>query len=244
MKIIDIHCHVGLSVDGAGITYEELCGVLDEHPVEKVVLLPIDEADKGETYSALNDNIHQLAERDSRIVPFGRINPHAGAAAIAEIERVAELGFGGLKLHPYSEDFEPAAAREIIKKAGEAGLPVLIHSSQKSFREELDGWLEIFELARTPVIAAHNGKDNYRRLAAILPRFPNLYVDTTAASYFRTKYMYETAGPDRLVFGSDLPYSHPAVERVKYDLILDPADREKVFYRNAASILGKNGVRP
>ncbi len=237
MKIIDIHCHVGISVDGAGVTYEQLCKILEADPVDKIVVFPIDEEDKGATYTILNSRLAELAKKDDRIVPFGRVDPNAGARAIEEIERFDELGLKGLKLHPHSEHFGPAAVKEIILKTNELRLPVLIHSSQRSYREEADGWMKIFEIAETPVIAAHNGKDNYRRLAEIVPEFPNLYVDTTAASYFRTRYIYEAVGPDRLVFGSDLPYSHPAVEKVKYELILAPDDREKVFYGNAAKIL-------
>ena len=45
-------------------------------------------------------------------------------------------------------------------------------------------------------------------------------------------------GVSRVVFGSDLPYSHPAVERTKLDLLLSPSEREKVYSKNPKKILG------
>ncbi|MFH1539906.1 MAG: amidohydrolase family protein [bacterium] len=67
---------------------------------------------------------------------------------------------------------------------------------------------------------------------------PHVYADTTAVSYNRTKVVLGILGPDRVVYGSDMPYSHPAIEITKYNLILAPEDREKVFYLNARRILG------
>jgi len=237
MKIIDMHCHIGVSVDGAGITFDELRDTMDRYPVDLCVVFPIDEEDKGATYERLNERIADYASRDPRLFAFGRVDPTAGDAALAEMDRFESLGLRGLKLHPFSEKFGPEIASPAFEKAGSLGIPVMLHSSQRSFREELDGWRKVFSLASSPVVIAHGGKDNYRRLAAMMTEFDNVYTDTTAQSYFRTMYMYHTVGPERLVYGSDLPYSHPAVERAKYDLILSREDSGMVFYGNAAKIL-------
>lgn len=239
MKIIDMHCHVGISTDGGGVTFDELRALLDEYPVERAVVFPIDEADKAPTYERPNERLAGYAARDPRIIPFGRIDPHAGDAALAEMDRFPQLGLRGLKLHPYSEKFGPELAAPAFGKARELRLPVMLHSSQLTFGPgEIEGWKKVFSLTDTPVIAAHGGKDNYRRLAKILPGIPNLYTDTTVVSFFRTKYLYEAVGADRLVYGCDTPYSHPALERAKYALILKPEDRDKVFHENARKILG------
>ncbi|MFH1538905.1 MAG: amidohydrolase family protein [bacterium] len=238
-KSIDCHCHIGASgADSAGISYDEIKAMLDEFPMEHVVVFPVDEADKGPTYERVNDRLAEVAGKDPRLIPFGRVNPHAGDAALTEMDRFESLGFRGLKLHPYSEKFGPESAGEIFKKAGEMGLPIMLHSMHRSFFEDRDGWLRNFELTGSPVIVAHSGKDSYREFAGAVKGLPHVCADTTAVSYNRTKVMLGILGPDRLVYGSDMPYSHPAIEITKYNLILAPEDREKVFYRNAKRILG------
>ena len=45
-------------------------------------------------------------------------------------------------------------------------------------------------------------------------------------------------GPDRLLFGSDMPWHRPAWElRLLNTLDLSETDREKIFWRNAAKLL-------
>ncbi|HOO55324.1 MAG TPA: amidohydrolase family protein [bacterium] len=238
MKYIDVHCHLGSSVDGGKLSYDDLKQIVSDYPAEYVVVLPLDEAEKGGTYEKLNDEIKKTADADDRLLWLGRINPHAGDRAVAEVERVIEAGASGIKLHPYSEDFGPGDAVNVFRKIGELDVPVLLHSTHSVFTTEIDGWRRLFDSTGAPVIVAHGGKDGYRQLAGIADMHPNLFVDTTAVSTFRANYVYEAFGGDRIVYGSDLPYSHPGVERVKYDLILKPEDREKVFYYNAAGIFG------
>lgn len=238
MKFIDCHCHIGLSIDGGGITYDEFVSIREEFPAELTIAFAIDEEDKGPTYEALNTKMMELGKKDPGLVIFGRINPHAGDRAKAEVERLVELGVKGIKLHPYSEDFGPEVSAPIVKLAGQLKLPIMLHSSQLSYKEELNGWMKVFELTESPIIAAHAGKDNYRKLCEIIHEFPHLYTDTTAVSFYRSKYVYENAGPHKVVYGSDLPYSHPVLERMKYEMYISPEDREAVYYGNCAKILG------
>ena len=45
-------------------------------------------------------------------------------------------------------------------------------------------------------------------------------------------------GPDRLLFASDMPWHRPAWElRLLDSLDISPADREKICFRNAQSLL-------
>lgn len=238
MKYIDCHCHIGLSIDGGGISYEEFVSIRNEYPSELTIVFPIDETEKGPTYEALNTKMMELGKSDPGLVVFGRINPHAGKRAMAEVERLAGLGIKGIKLHPYSEDFGPEVSAPIVKMAGELKLPIMLHSSQLSYKDEINGWMKVFELTDSPIIAAHAGKDNYKALCKIIHEFPHLYTDTTAISYFASKYVYENAGPNKVLYGSDLPYSQPALERMKYDMYISPEDREAVYYGNCAKILG------
>lgn len=237
-KSIDCHCHIGTSgVDFAGISYEQVRAALDGYPMERVVVFPVDEEDKEPTYERVNERLSEVAKKDSRLIPFGRVNPHAGDAALVEMDRFESLGFRGLKLHPYSEEFGPEMAGDIFKKAGEMGLPIMLHSVHRSFFEDRDGWLKNFELTGSPVIVAHSGKDSYREFAEAVKNMPHIFADTTAVSYNRTKVVLGILGPDRVVYGSDMPYSHPAIEITKYNLILSAEDKEKVFYQNARRIL-------
>ena len=71
----------------------------------------------------------------------------------------------------------------------------------------------------------------------LLVRYPNVYADTSGVRRF--DYLVEAvrrAGAGKLLFGSDGPWLHPALELQKIRLLRLPADQE-------ALILGGNAQR-
>lgn len=239
--VVDAHCHIGVSVDGAGLTEDNFNEIFKLYPAEKIVVFPIDEKDKGTTFERLNERLAAFARRDARVVPFGRVNPSAGAAALAEMDRFPALGMRGLKLHPYSEGFGPDDAEAVFLKAASMRLPIMLHSTHRLFFEEAAGWERLFNLVDTPIIVAHCGKDSYRRFAEAARKFPHVYADTTCVSLNRARIVFDILGPDRIVYGSDLPYSHPAVEFAKFNLFLTEEEKRKVYRENALRALGLSG---
>ncbi|MCK5083092.1 MAG: amidohydrolase family protein, partial [Candidatus Omnitrophica bacterium] len=58
-------------------------------------------------------------------------------------------------------------------------------------------------------------------------------------SYNRTRHTYAYVGAAKILFASDYPYSHPAIELQKIQLLVkNKKDLELILYKNAACLLG------
>lgn len=78
-----------------------------------------------------------------------------------------------------------------------------------------------------------------QRVVDQLVRHPNVYADTSGVQRF--DYIVEAtqrAGPHKLLFGSDGPWLHPAVELYKIQVLpISPSARRLILGGNAARLL-------
>ncbi len=239
--IIDVHNHIGLSKDGGHGRLETILSNMTKYGIVKSVIFAMDEKDKGNTFEAPNRRIIATqAQFPDKLLAFARIVPskkHA-AAAIEEFQHGRKAGIKGIKLKA-SDGFEPAEARiilDLVKKRKK--FPVIIHTSHDEHSQP-GRWESV--IAGYPdinFILAHAGKDYYKKCTEFAIKYKNVYVDTSTLSLNRTRYIYERAGASKIVFASDYPYSHPAIELQKFKvLISNKADLEDVLYKNALKLL-------
>ena len=236
---LDVHVHLGKSRDGATVGLTEIRQAMAENGITRAVVFGIDEPDAGPTYERTNERVLRALEKHSRLMAFARLNPKAGSRAAAELGRCIKRGARGVKLHPRSEAFSPQEAEFLIDVIEKEKLPVILHTSHEVNCRPYN-WKPIFRRhRRVPFILAHGAKDAFEEAIEVARTCPNVWVETTTLSYWRTGVILKKLGPGRVVFGSDLPYSHPAVERQKFDLLLSCAGRRKVYFENASRILGE-----
>jgi uncharacterized protein len=117
-----------------------------------------------------------------------------------------ELGLVGVKLHPWLQAFSmthPGMAG-IMETAGSLGVPVLLHDGTPPYSSPLQiAWLAERH-PKTIVILGHSGLADLWRDAAIAARqHANIWLQPTAAPPQTIRTALESAGPDRLLFGSD-----------------------------------------
>ena len=207
--------------------------------ISRAVLFAIDEAEAGPTYEKMNSRVLKTALSDSRLIPFARLNPQTGEKALRELARSVKAGIRGVKLHPRSEDFSPEESEGVIREIERERLPILLHTSHEKNCRPL-AWGRIFRRYRkTSFILAHGAKDAFLEAIAVARRNPNVWLETSTLSYGRTGVILKALGAGRVVFGSDLPYSHPAVERLKLNLLLNASEQKKVYCGNPKRILGE-----
>jgi predicted TIM-barrel fold metal-dependent hydrolase len=154
------------------------------------------------------------------------VQPAAGPAAVAEIERVARLGCRGIgELFPDGQGFaldDAAVLGPVLEACAAHGLVLVVHGSEplgRSYagkgRTTPDRLFALAELCAAvapdlPVSCAHlgGGLPFYETMPEVQRLAPRLYYDTGAAAYLYDPLalrLVATVAPDRLLFGSDYP---------------------------------------
>ena len=209
-----------------------------------------------EQVRANNDGLIALEVAHPNLMPIATVHPYDGAAAIAELERVAARGVKVLKLHPHTQKFDAADPRvlRLTERAGQLGMIVLFDNAsivpddcEKLFNLALDA-------PKTKFIFAHLGGMNFRfwnilkaaRTAQGLFA-DNIYFDvsaivvTVADSPLENEFVWtiRNVGVDHVLFGSDYPqYSLEQNARALGRLGLDESEMAKIRFENAQKLFG------
>jgi predicted TIM-barrel fold metal-dependent hydrolase len=168
-------------------------------------------------------------------VGFGSVDPLKGERAVAELDRVAELGLKGVKLHPSLQAFAPDDERHwpLYERCEELGLILLFHTGTSGIGAGQPGGQGIrLDYAR-PI-----------RLDAVAASFPDLKIIAAHFGYPRyipTEVMRDMKGrlQDQFLFGSDYPFIQPkrCLDELS-GLDLPEAVLQKVLVGNGSKLLG------
>lgn len=236
MRIIDTHAHLGLSAsDGACGRLDELLSNMEQCRIERTIIFPIDSEAPGGTYEAYNDEILRIvSEHPHKLSGLCRVQPKAGKKAQKELTRCWKAGLKGVKIHPRSEDFVIEDCHEVFEAAHDLKCPVILHT-ENGPKNNPKSWQPLFKKYSEAIfILSHGGKDHYRAAAKIAGEMPNVYLDSSTLSYRRTFILLEIAGAKKILFASDYPYSHQALELKKYELLVDDKDvLRMIMFENA-----------
>lgn len=181
-----------------------------------------------------NEYVFQVAkEHDDLFDPCPSINPQR-ADWRAELHFCAEQGARVLKIHPPTQDVNPADPRfrDFYRACAAHGVTVMVHTGTEHSAAIVSNTLSDPYLLRLAldegctVIAAHAGMSNtfdrpdedfFPRLQAMMREYPRLYCDTAVlASMFRwrcvPRMLRDPLVISRTLHGSDFPFpSNPAV---------------------------------
>jgi predicted TIM-barrel fold metal-dependent hydrolase len=174
--------------------------------VDRTVVFPYtDDYSKADfpnqaSFKISNDRIAGWSTRaphSARLIGFARVDPQdaekgSSRLAVKELERaIKTLGLRGLKLHPlaqlFLEDIESRSTIEVVKKAGELGIPVLFDTRNIKTIESIRGLIESMRADRKcskalnglRIILAHCGMNpGDKRLYDIL-RNPLFFGETS-----------------------------------------------------------------
>lgn len=220
---------------------------LSEWGVDYGVLLPI--ATKPTQQTTINN--WAIENNHGNIISFGTVHPDSTDKE-EELERIAEAGLKGIKLHPaYQQCFMfERRMQEIYKKCEELGLIVTLHMGYDPVSPKVT-YAMPSDLARMAekfpglkFIGAHMGAmSNWESVLYYLTGAENVYLDTAFIADYMEDGMLERMvkeyGEDKILFGSDLPWSKPSKEISLINRVnISDTAREKIFYRNAVKLLG------
>jgi predicted TIM-barrel fold metal-dependent hydrolase len=236
--IIDCHCHAGKG-DGFRGPWDTEARI-EPHlrrarlaGIAKTIVFPVFNSD----YAAANARLADIVRAHStELIGFAAIHPtrDAGRVDFMLHRAVEDYGFRGLKIH----GFDAFPGREVCEAARHYSLPLLVDVVGRLSAVEMLAW----QYPDLNFIIPHLGgfKDDWMvhtHLIDQLRRFPNVYADTSGVRYWDClAQAVKRAGPHKILFGSDGPLLHPAVELHKIKMLGLPAAEE-------ALIMGGNIAR-
>ncbi|GJM27449.1 MAG: hypothetical protein DHS20C17_00840 [Cyclobacteriaceae bacterium] len=245
--IIDFHTHLDESWIGNKLMPEQtFLDLMNRYEVEVACIFTL-EGFYGNC-SMHNDNLAERARRNpQRLVPFATVNPKLGDQAVNELERcLANPLFRGVKFHTWLQAIAPSMVKEtmikLLKCAAKHNVPVIFHDGTPPYATTF----QIAALARwvpaAKIILGHSGLSDYIVAAGQLAgELDNLYLCLTGPKSGEIKFLADTAGVDKMVFGSDLGFSDWRMLPECIDYVLQsglhPQSISKIFYSNAVDLL-------
>lgn len=211
-------------------TIDQLAGHYRERRMAAVVFTV--DASTGLNHPALSSEeiAEQAAEHADVLIPFGSVDPHRGAAAVAQARRlVEEYGVRGFKFHPSVQAFEPNSREfyPLYETLEELGVVALFHTGQTGIGSGLPGGRGIKLRYSDPmllddvaadfptlnIVMAHPAVPWVDAQISIATHKPNVYIDLSGWSpkYFPPQLVRQAGRllKRKVLFGSDYPLITP-----------------------------------
>ena len=220
MRIIDSHCHLGVSkLSGLTITEDDLLEAMDTHGVDMALVMPHAVTDDPvAAHDAVVNLCQRYPQRFRGIVNLSPLWDESDYRREA-IHYVRDLGFVALKLNPMQHLASPIMenANKVFDVADDLGVPVIVHTGLGV------PWalpsLTVPQARRhpsLPIILAHAGHSVYTAEAYVAAsECANIYLEPSWCTIHDLRWLIQKVGTERILFGSDLPENLP-MELAKY----------------------------
>ncbi len=236
-----------------GGTYDNCFKSQTENMIKKNVVLPLSTKKQDRSLEALR----LVNDYPDRFIAFCSVHPDDPQMK-EKIFKYKQLGAKGYKLKitdlELKGNFEPLI--ETLKVCYEVGFPVILHTGSLTHIQRENSsklmWkllnstrVEIFGelLKELPddfrFIFGHSGIAEYKLVAEYLREFPSTYAELSCQSADSIRYLIETLGSERLIYGSDWPALPQAItlSRVLLATENNPEARDHILSKNAQRIL-------
>jgi predicted TIM-barrel fold metal-dependent hydrolase len=241
--IVDGHVHIGKStrlhidMDGDG-----LLRIADQLGIDKLCCTDLTALfyDMHEGNRLLHE---EMKKHPDRILGYASLHStRFGQEGLDELRRCHEVyGMTGLKIYstPEMSIAEPTML-PIMELCAELRMPILSHTTPA----ECDYLMS--HVPEAKLIMAHAGGQPYahgdwNRAIMIAKKHPNLYLDTACStvdsSFVRT--CIEELGPDRVLFGTDIPLLDPWAQLAKVmEVAIDAEAKALLMGGNILRLMG------
>lgn len=253
--IIDTDCHISShKFDALAITADELITHMDRAGVDRAVVWLKPPYNKDIVPE--NRAVYEATRRyPDRLIGFGWANPRLGAEATRDtIKRCfEEYGFHGLKFNGAQDNYviDDPQVMPLIETAAAYGQPLAFHIGADAYENTHPTRLGRIA-ARFPEITfflIHIGGAGVppldRAAVEVAAEHANIMLIGSAVGERAILRALQALGPDRLCFGSDMPFGLMHVQLAMYRAMLrdhDAAAQQKVLGGNLARVLGLDGA--
>ena len=223
-KTIDAHAHFE-SGSGPGRIQPKVSGrsevllqEMNRSGVEQAVLLVVPSGADLAAAREMHDQVAALLRANpGRFIAIGAVQPSDGDAGLRELERIASMGYRGVKLSPSKLELQTPEVQAFVARATALKLVVYIEGWWPGAAHETGKLALSFPNGR--FVLTHMGGIRFDdvlvfRLLELYPFYPRnvwfdlsavapLYVDSPYAAQLR--FVCRSVGTDRVLFGSDFP---------------------------------------
>lgn len=132
-KYIDVHTHIGTTWNGnKELTPKGLLNWMDEHDVEKSVLLPLTSPESSSFLLLTEPALQAAKDHPDRFIPFCSIDPRTSVRGglkgfISVIKAYVDKGAKGFGEHKVGLNFDDPLMMTIYEACQEIGIPLLFH---------------------------------------------------------------------------------------------------------------------
>ena len=210
--------------------------------VRHAVVLPIELPLTSHNTKANLDAV----EGDDFFVPFGSVHPLRKKHRVL-LEEQIHRGIHGIKLHPNIQSIMPSAKStlRVLENCADRGVPVLMHCGpvdipgepalQRYFSQVRHFEEPLKRFPHLKFILGHSGALQSKEALRLQKSYANAYLDVSCLGLAAVERIVREADPDRIIFGSDWPFYHPAMPLAKVLIATEglPKIRAKILRDNA-----------
>jgi len=213
---IDSHAHLGnFPMFSVSLNADEMVSIMNQYNIRKSVV------------SALpNDlTLNAVKQYPDKLVGLVWINPYDGDDAVKNIDKATNRwGFKGIKMHPLLDSYLPdqEIVHPIMDQARKYQIPVLFHCGHPPwslpwhFGNLADTYPDV------TIILGHMGHGHIVYINAaieVAEKHENVILETSAMPmHSKIKEAVAKVGEDKVMYGSDMPFGHPAFEIKKVEV--------------------------
>lgn len=245
-RVVDANVHVGPTVYEKfefEPTFEQLSNQMDVAGIDAAIVSPL--TPPSLDYDSANEKLAQEADNRDRFYGIGRVDPRREDAPDHVDTTVDEYGLHGIQLHPWEETFSitDSFVAPVLERASDHNVPVWVHAGYPGVSHALLMLEVAQEFPDTTFVLTHGSQLDISGLSLtdalmLAEEAPNTIFDMSGV--YRRDFiqdMVETAGSQRVVFGSNTPYFHPEVEKSRItDVDIDEADKTDILVNGESLI--------
>lgn len=229
--IIDGHCHAGRgdALNAPWNTDAPLGAYLRRATAAGINRTVVLSAFHTDSARAIAELAAIVAANRPRLIGFATVDAQRDRGRIQSLvgKAVRKHGFRGIKVHRHQAELN----REICDAARRFRVPILydVAGSAHALNMIAPQYPDVAFIIPHLGSFADDWKAHLTVIDAMV-RFPNIYADTSGVRRFG--YLVQAvrrAGPGKLIFGSDGPWLHPALELHKIHLLGLPAEQEALI---------------
>lgn len=238
--VIDAHVHIATTEkENPRARVENIIKKMDANGIDKVVCFPFSAG--LEKQKKMAELIRPYADR---FIPLAFINPNDADAKELLLYCLDELGFHGMKLHPWFGNFSLAnieLLRPTMEVLNERKLYTVIHCTSDDARMHPIMFEKLgLSFPDVTIQMAHMGEVMAGEYAIdVARRVPNVYLDTAITSYMAVIHVLEQC-QDKVFMGCDFPFYQFEMEIQKQKMAAeelgDSAGMKKLMGDNFARV--------